>query len=113
MEQPEFRGPEGVTPSSLTCMETGLIPKYSPNRRPTPLSHSQPVQSASGSALPGHILSVLVPRLYSTDLEFVMPDVEPKTDVLAQAGVLPRDILFQPYAAITQWLMDDLSRKYA
>jgi hypothetical protein len=42
-----------------------------------------------------------------------MPDVEPKTDVLLQTGVLPRDILFQRYAAITQCLMDDLSRKYA
>jgi hypothetical protein len=31
----------------------------------------------------------------------------------AHEGVLPRDIPFQPYAAITQWLMDDLSRKYA
>jgi hypothetical protein len=42
-----------------------------------------------------------------------MLDVEPKTEVLLQAGVLPRDILFQPYAAITQRLMDDLSRQYA
>jgi hypothetical protein len=92
-----------------------LLHRLLPPRRLRQLRGSTPIRENCRDRVccPLISLSVLVPRLYSTDLEFVMLDVEPKTEVLLQAGVLPRDILFQPYAAITQRLMDDLSRQYA